>query len=1026
MHPEGEPVKRRKTFLLALGSLAVLVSVGTGGCGRGDSSRQSAKGSATSRTQSPLSSGEGNRVVSVEPTVDNTVEIQTASAALADARYDDALEMSRHALIRSPDDVSWIVLAARSEAGLGDLRGAIETLSAVSPQHPQAGLPSLGLTADWLLQCGDYEQAIRRYQQILAIDPTVNLARRQLASILNRLGRRQAAIEQLRELCLRGDIHQQELAELICCRLPAATERSGTGDSGIADEARRLLSGDQYRPALRLLQTQASRTDPVVCALLGRAAVEFQERSAIQFWWHRINDEQLPLSEHWYSLAVLVDRHLKDSQLAADLLAEAVLRDATDWVAFGILENLMNELSLESPASDFQRRVAWIKRSLLISNQLAGMGSPQPVDVRPLAEALDQLQRPLEANLWRYLALANSPDTPARTSQMAELQARHQELVQTERAFPDTASILATFPRVEHPLDKRREAIQRLTAALPWLAGEPATDVLPVDPSMVTEQPPSLAFRERAAELGLDFQYANAAPAKSRDFLIYEQFGGGVAILDFDRDGHCDVYFAQAAGEPFKRNGQRANALFRQVDHRFQNVTELASADDRSYSVNVTSGDLNQDGFDDIVVCNLGTNTIFINQGDGTFQSVDGGQPWNSSLWTSAMAIGDVNADQLPDVIEINYLDDPEILDVPPLDDRGRHLLTRGPESFQAAADRVLIQQSDASWQARTLADSHSQAAPGLGVVLANIDRQPGLEMFVANDTRANQLWMRDQHALAETAWVDVAKLRGCAFSASGGSGASMGVAAADFDGNGTLDFHVTNFYNEPNHLYLQNNEASFVDAVIPMGLHHASMPMLGFGTTSLDFENDGDMDLAIVNGHIEDLQFKSAPFKMKPQLFSNQRGSFQEMTSTFGGEHLDAYFSRPALGRGLVRCDWNGDGQDDLVATHLDSPAALLQNNTASGLAWLQIELVGTRCERSAVGAVVTVETDRGQWTQWLKSGDGYSGHEEPSLSFGLDSSSNLKRVTVDWPDAEQESWDSFPLNHRVLLVQGQPLWVR
>jgi hypothetical protein len=303
--------------------------------------------------------------------------------------------------------------------------------------------------------------------------------------------------------------------------------------------------------------------------------------------------------------------------------------------------------------------------------------------------------------------------------------------------------LTANFKRHADRDSLRRVTIKTLESTLPWLAGDSieqpiaARAVPPVD----TPNRP-LRMVNIATETGLRFQYENAEPRKDRDFLIYEQFGGGVAVLDYDLDGRVDLYFGQPAGAPLQSNGVKPNYLYRQLDPEYSLVTTESRADDRGYSLGVSAGDLNQDGFDDIVVCNFGVNTRLINQGDGTFRRADPDEAWQHAIWTSSVAIGDVNHDGLPDVVEVNYLDDPEMVEIPPLDAQGRRIPSRGPASYHPASDRVLLQQAEGDWKAVSLETSEDPSAPGLGVVLANIDRNNGLDFVVANDTRPNQLWL--------------------------------------------------------------------------------------------------------------------------------------------------------------------------------------------------------------------------------------------------------------------------------------------
>ena len=346
----------------------------------------------------------------------------------------------------------------------------------------------------------------------------------------------------------------------------------------------------------------------------------------------------------------------------------------------------------------------------------------------------------------------------------------------------------------------------------------------------------------------------------------------------------------------------------------------------------------------------------------------------------------------------------------------GRFTTFKGPESYRPAKDRLFVGQRDGSLIVSAFSDDDSETSHGLGIVVTDIDGETGNEIFVANDTDANQLWfLADESSPQHPVYSNLAGIRGCAYSGRGGSGASMGIATADFDRNGMIDLHVTNFLNEPAHLYQQNRSNIFSDAAIKSDLYGPSMQVLGFGTQAIDYDNNGTVDLAVVNGHIDDMQFKGLAHKMLPQLFAGQVGRFllkdvQDDTD---------YWNQPAIGRGLLRLDWNRDGRMDLLATHHDAPAALLENQTESDQHWLQFRLVGTTSERDAIGARITIKTGEELLVDVVTAGDGYACKNEAIIPFGLGSIDRIDELTVQWPSGIRQTFSIPRLNQRYLLVE-------
>jgi len=257
----------------------------------------------------------------------------------------------------------------------------------------------------------------------------------------------------------------------------------------------------------------------------------------------------------------------------------------------------------------------------------------------------------------------------------------------------------------------------------------------------------------------------------------------------------------------------------------------------------------------------------------------------------------------------------------------------------------------------------------------------------------------------------------GLAFDRDGAAQACMGVAAGDADQDGLLDLFITNYFRESNTLYQQQG-GMFVDATRPAGLREASFSWLGFGTQFLDADLDGLLDLVITNGHVDDYSKVGQPFEMPPQLFRNRgQAHFQELAS----QDLGLYFQQRYRGRGLARLDWNRDGREDFVVSHLDAPVALLTNQTKQHGNHLAVQLVGTASSRDAIGSRVTVTSGDNSWTAQLTAGDGYQASNQRQLVFGLGQNHQPDKLTVHWISGATQTFTNLPLNSEIRIVEGQ-----
>ena len=417
-----------------------------------------------------------------------------------------------------------------------------------------------------------------------------------------------------------------------------------------------------------------------------------------------------------------------------------------------------------------------------------------------------------------------------------------------------------------------------------------------------------------------------------------------------------------------------------------------------------------------MLVANVGSNVLYINQGDGTFREQSDLIVDDAGQWTSSIAVADLDGDQLPEIVEVNYVDDPLIFQRMC---EGKKLDCT-PQRFRAACDRIYRSVGDGSFRSWSGAKEIEQLPNyGFGVVIANFDGRDGNDVFISNDGDLNHYWRSvpaADNAPERFQLTESAGIAGCSIGTSGISQACMGIASADFDHNGLIDLAITNFHNEPLNLFLQNESGFFVDDALKYGLVEPAKDMLGFGVQAADFDNDGWSDLAILNGHIYDARYAGIPFRMVSQLMQGGPGGFLLQDAQAGGP----YWSREQLARTLALFDWNRDGRMDMVANHLDQPTAILQNESQSEN-WLQLELAGVESERSAVGARVVVNAGDQQWTLWRIAGDGYMCTNEPVMHIGIGTAKLVDRVEIEWPSGVTQAVTSIKPNRRYLVIEGE-----
>ncbi|WP_419194661.1 ASPIC/UnbV domain-containing protein [Novipirellula herctigrandis] len=896
----------------------------------------------------------------------------------------------------------------------GDHETGMDLLGNVPVAHPELGLLALGVSADMAMKLEKYDLAEEKYRKILDRVPDAVPAIRQLAWLLNREGRRHAAVPLLQQLCRAGDVRQDELQALLSVPDALYSELPAGGDPENAarhyypinaiSDARWQFGKFQFAAAERTLATYLGRDgqasqDSVevpadVEAFYGRILAAAQHSEKLVPWLIHANDAVKDQAEYWVAatIVLLEQRRFEEAVHAA---GEALLRDPTDYRTYLRMNQALTALGKEQLAAKWMQRYFDVRRTVELSHKLSEAPIPKQETLEELSEILTKLDRELEAIMWKAIAVQryNDGESPEKTREkITKLNQRRQQLVQTGTGFPTAEQRLC---------DMKLANFQSPT----WR--EPTENQYTQKPAITISLAPK--FANIADSVGLKHAFRVAAQPQPDRFSIYQQMGGGVAVIDYDLDGQFDLYFAQGNCDPPEFKSTVSNLLYRQQSGLLVDVTAVAEASDFGYTLGVTSGDWNQDGFADLAFANLHGTRLLINNGDGTFAESPIPMPRLSDGMLTSLAIADVTGDAIPELVQAVYADDPNLARKP-LKDGGGQIEQLSPLSYKPSPNFVVRQGISDAKGASILTTTPSAAS--LGLVVANLDDSIGTEVFVANDVYPDHLLNFDTSGNA----TDSALLRGCALGGRGSRTGSMGIALDDFNLNGFADLHVTNFEDESNSLFL-NQGSLFVERSVAFGIDQASEPLVGFGTQSLDYDNNRTRDFVIVNGRVERPNGTKKSFEQPAQIFANEGNRLIAKTNNDPSN----YFGQAHLGRALAKLDFNRDGRSDLVVTHLETPSALLINQTKSVGNWCRFRLVGVQCERDAIGATIEISVQGNQYRQWVATGDGYMCRNENVITFGLGSVNNIDTVSIYWPDGSSQIFSNPPINADLLVLQNE-----
>jgi len=534
------------------------------------------------------------------------------------------------------------------------------------------------------------------------------------------------------------------------------------------------------------------------------------------------------------------------------------------------------------------------------------------------------------------------------------------------------------------------------------LACAPDTPDGPKPERLKPNPPSSVRFVDATEYSGIDFLHRSGLTGRKYGV---ETIGSGAAFFDYDNDGRVDLYVVNGADLPgYVSESPPRNALYKNAGSgRFTDVALGQGVADTTYGMGITVGDYDNDGDDDLFVTNYGPNLLYRNGPDqhGRFVDVaDRVGVKGDSSWSTGCAFADFDLDGDLDLYVANYLE--YSLEADALEDDGnlrrprRHL---APTEFPGRRDFLFRNDSGQFIDVTQAAGLESVSSRELGVIFLDYDGDGDPDLFQGNDATPNFLFRND----GAGSFTDVALNVGVAYNESGRPEGTMGVDAADVDGDGHIDLVMTNFQWESNTLYRNLANGRFADASVASGIAAASFDRLAFGINLFDADADGDKDLFVANGHIdEDIERfdPQASYGQRDQLFLNDgAGTFTDVTDVAGPG-----FEHRLVGRGSATADYDDDGDLDLFVVNVNQPAVLLRNDSRRQNHWLALRLHGTHSNRNGYGARVLVQSGDLLQVDEARSSSSYLSQDDPRLFFGLGPHQTVDRLEITWPSGTRQ----------------------
>ena len=559
---------------------------------------------------------------------------------------------------------------------------------------------------------------------------------------------------------------------------------------------------------------------------------------------------------------------------------------------------------------------------------------------------------------------------------------------------------------------QRLAAAAGASAALLAGCGERAEDRgtapdAPGGPETPSSASPAPWFEEVAAGRGLDFRHISGQDGEK---WLPRIMGGGAALVDADGDGDLDAYLVQSGSLTAAASGQPPNRLYRnRGDGHFEAARE-AGAEAPGYGMGVAAGDVDNDSDVDLYVTNLGENALLRNLGRGRFEDATEGSGLGDPGWGASAAFFDYDRDGDLDLVLVNYLRWRADSEIDCVNTLGLPEFC-GPQSYAAPTpDRLYRNDGGAFTDVSAAAGFETVAGNGLGVACADFDGDGLQDVFVANDQTMDRLWLNRGERFEESAMM-----AGCAVDEDGKPKAGMGIAVADVDDDGDPDLAVCNMHDETDSYFL-NEGSYFRDVTAGRGLG-ASRRFTRFGMGWLDFDNDGYLDLYEANGKVEvrERRYADDPYAEPNLLFKGAPGGFFTESEPRGGTAEPLVFTSRAAAFG----DVDGDGGVDILVANCDGPAHLLRNVASPRGSWISFRVV-LENGRDAIGAAVSLQAGERRLVRDVRAAYSYLASSDPKVHFGLGDEARVFDVAVHWPDGSSERFGDFAAGAVVELRRG------